>query len=329
MTHDVYMLPDTLAHWPWTRRINPAYEETRLESSRWINSFNAFSPAAQKAFDRCDFSRLVALAYPDESKDHLSAACDMMQLFFVFDEYSDQEQEAAVRIMADAIMGGMKAPDVHQAHLLGEVSRQFWMRLMKIANAETQQRFIESFENYTDAVVTQARDRECAFVRDVADYFAVRRHTIGTQPCFVLLQLDLNLPDEVAYHPAIVKLETFATDMIILGNDLYSYNVEQARGDDAHNILTIVRQQYRLDLDGALQWLEDYHGHLVTGFLDGRAALPSFGGECDVGVTQYVEGLGNWVRANESWSFESQRYFGSQGLETQRHRRVELLHHEK
>ncbi|KZV85693.1 terpenoid synthase [Exidia glandulosa HHB12029] len=309
---DTYVLPDTLSRWPWLRRFNPSYEETKIESSRWICGFDAFSPKAQNAFERCDFTQL-------------RVACDMLQLFFVFDEYSDPEPEVAVRKMATAIMNGMTCSNVSDGHVLNEISRQFWERATTVCDPKTQDRFIESFRAYTDAVVQQARDRDCATVRDVTEYFIVRRHTIGTIPCFVLLQLDMHLPDSVTNHPYIVELETLATDMIILCNDLYSYNVEQARGDDTHNILTIVQLQYNLDLDKALLWLDEYHGRLVTAFLDAKRTLPSFGPTYDTEMSKYVDGLGNWVRANESWSFESHRYFGSHGLEIQRQRRVHLL----
>lgn len=49
----------------------------------------------------------------------------MMQLFFVFDEYSDREGEGAVRTMADAIMAGMRTPTVKQELVIGEISRQY------------------------------------------------------------------------------------------------------------------------------------------------------------------------------------------------------------
>jgi hypothetical protein len=48
-------IPDTLAHWPWPRAINPHYEECEAESNAWLQSFNVFSPKAQAAFDRCEF----------------------------------------------------------------------------------------------------------------------------------------------------------------------------------------------------------------------------------------------------------------------------------
>ena len=45
----------------------------------------------------------------------------------------------------------------------------------------------------------------------------------------------------------------------------------------------------------------------------------------DADVARYIDGIGNWVRANDSWSFESQRYFGTKGLEIQEARVVTLF----
>ena len=51
-----YYIPKTLENWKWPRRINPHRSEVEAESLAWMKSFNAFSPKAQDAFDRCDFS---------------------------------------------------------------------------------------------------------------------------------------------------------------------------------------------------------------------------------------------------------------------------------
>jgi hypothetical protein len=50
------VIPDTLRYWPWARDINPHYEECKRESAAWAESFKAFSPKAQIAFNKCDFS---------------------------------------------------------------------------------------------------------------------------------------------------------------------------------------------------------------------------------------------------------------------------------
>lgn len=49
-------IPNVLARWPWPRRINPNYAVIKREAGAWMTSFRAFSPKAQDAFDRCDFS---------------------------------------------------------------------------------------------------------------------------------------------------------------------------------------------------------------------------------------------------------------------------------
>ena len=67
-------------------------------------------------------------------------------------------------------------------------------------------------------MVQQAVDRGHKHIRSVEEYFEVRRDTIGASPAFVLLELDMNLPDEVVQHPVIEELITLATDMIILDN---------------------------------------------------------------------------------------------------------------
>lgn len=50
-------VPNVLARWPWPRRINPNYDVVGKEAAAWMTNFRAFSPKAQDAFNRCDFSR--------------------------------------------------------------------------------------------------------------------------------------------------------------------------------------------------------------------------------------------------------------------------------
>ena len=56
-----YYIPDNLAKWKWSRRINPHYAEVKAASTAWVRSFGAFSPKAQEAYDRCDFSTRIQM----------------------------------------------------------------------------------------------------------------------------------------------------------------------------------------------------------------------------------------------------------------------------
>ena len=50
-------IPNVLARWPWSRRINPNYAVLKKEAGAWITSFQAFSSKGQDAFNRCEFGK--------------------------------------------------------------------------------------------------------------------------------------------------------------------------------------------------------------------------------------------------------------------------------
>ena len=47
---------------------------------------------------------------------------------------------------------------------------------------------------------------------------AVRRLTIGAEPCYALAELGLSIPPEVYDHPALRELRAAVTDIIIYDN---------------------------------------------------------------------------------------------------------------
>jgi hypothetical protein len=51
-----YYLPDLLAELPWPRLCSEHYEEVKVESSAWIESYNPFNEKGRTAFGACDFS---------------------------------------------------------------------------------------------------------------------------------------------------------------------------------------------------------------------------------------------------------------------------------
>ncbi|KAF8513346.1 terpenoid synthase [Hysterangium stoloniferum] len=323
-----FYIPDTLRKWPWKRDINPHYVECKAESSTWLESFRAFDPKAQHRFNMCDFNLLAALAYPRLNKPGCRIGCDLMNVFFVFDEHSDVADVNVVRKQAAIIMHALRNP--HEPRPMtewigGEITRQFWANATKTMTKTSQQRFVDAFDAYTSSVVQEAGDRDGNRLRDIESYMKLRRETIGARPSFAILEIEMDIPDYVIRHPIIEAITKSCVDIIIIGNDICSYNVEQA-GGNTHNLIGSVMHEFQIGLQEALQWISDLNDELVQKVLSDFARVPTFdGGIVDEQVAIYVDGLGNWVQANDSWSFESQRYFGTKGLEIQRHRHVALL----
>ena len=72
-------------------------------------------------------------------------------------------------------------------------------------------------------MVQEVADRAHKHIRGIQDYLEVRRDTSGAKPCFALLELDMNLPDEAIHHPVIEELYIISIDMILLGNVGYIF----------------------------------------------------------------------------------------------------------
>ena len=105
---------------------------------------------------------------------------------------------------------------------------------------------------------------------------------------------------------------------------MYSYNVEQARGD-THNLVITVMRDKNVGLNDAMKWVGDYCSRIMHDYFNDLRCLPSFGKEIDVQVKHYLDGMAYWVRGNDSWSFEGYRYFIEGGMDIQKSRKVVLL----
>ena len=82
--------------------------------------------------------------------------------------------------------------------------------------------------------------------------------------------------------------------------------------------------QFNVDVQEAFDKIGKWRQELTDQFLAAYGKLPSWGPEIDAEVQRYVDGMGNWVRGNSAWSFESERYFGLDGPEIEKTRRVVL-----
>lgn len=109
---------------------------------------------------------------------------------------------------------------------LNDGNCRFWLNAIKSTPESVQRRFIDAFQRYSDSVIQQSLDRDHGHQRDIQSYLQLRRYTGGTEPSYPINLIHSNLPDYVLEHPTIKRLEDVATDMIIVANDIYSYNRE-------------------------------------------------------------------------------------------------------
>ena len=106
--------------------------------------------------------------------------------------------------------------------------------------------------------------------------------------------------------------------------DVYSYNMEQSRGIGGNNIVTVLMQARRVDLQAASDLVGQHFKHLMDKFTEGKRKLPSWDLDVDTAVAAYVKAMEHWIIGNLDWSFETQRYFGPQHAEVKRSLMVTL-----
>ena len=85
--------------------------------------------------------------------------------------------------------------------------------------------------------------------------------------------------------------------------DVDSY-FRHERGDDGHNLVTVVINQLRIAPQAAFDYILDLYNKTEAQFLEEWKKIPTYTGPLDLEVRTYCYGLGNWVRANNSWDFE-------------------------
>ncbi|KAJ3576387.1 hypothetical protein NP233_g482 [Leucocoprinus birnbaumii] len=313
----VVTLPNILNQWPWRRRLSEHFQDAKAESTAWVEAFRPFRGRALQSFRKCDFSLLASLTYSPREKELIRLGCDLMNLFFVFDEYTDVEDRDGVQVIHQKIQDIFMNPGdlpPRKENCVFAVARDFWRhaRAQVPEDASCLQHFLDTWTEYTAAVVQEADDRAKKRYRSFDDYMKIRRNTAGGGPTLALIEFGLDLPEEVYYHPVISSLREKAEILIVLVNDIYSYIMEKSRGLATHNGVEILIHERHITLQNAMDWLGDYCNEIAEAFLADMKSVPSWGADVDTRVFLYIDGLGQWVRGIDDWHFESARYFGSE-----------------
>ncbi|KAG8917205.1 hypothetical protein FRC03_004894 [Tulasnella sp. 419] len=326
-----FVLPDIIGYCPFELKVNPHYRLASAESERWFDGYGIHKGQKRTDFLRANFGLLTAMSYPEANYNQLRNCCDFMNWLFAFDDLSDdgglRENIDGMKLAAEITVKSLRDPkNFRTTFKVGQTLQSFWLRACQTASPGTQKRFIETTDLYVQAILQQVVNRTHDQIPTIESFIQLRRDTSAVKLVFALVEysLNLDLPDEVFEHPLIRSLEQGANDILTWANDMYSFNVEQSKGD-TQNLVVIAMREKGLDLQGAVDWLGDLIKRRIDQYVSEKAQLPSWGPEVDAGVAKYVAGLERWVIGVLHWSFDSERYFGKENQRIKRERVVTLL----
>ncbi|KAF5358214.1 hypothetical protein D9756_001275 [Leucocoprinus leucothites] len=329
-----FVLPDLVSHCKYKLSYNVHGDEVAKQHVKWLDSgCPELNSKSRRAMYGLQAGELTGYTYTTANEERLRVVADFLGYLFHLDNISDGMMTRETDTLASVVMNALWFPEEYrpteefpEEPTPGKLARDFWGRCIKDCGPGAQARFKETMGLFFEAVNIQAKARDSAEIPDLESYIDVRRDTSGCKPCWALIEyaVGVDLPDYVAEHPVIEALGQFSNDLVTWSNDIFSYNVEQSRGD-THNMIVILMKYHNYTLQGAIDYVGDRCAETIDNFERHKSLLPSWGPEIDSMVASYVQGLQDWIVGSLHWSFQTHRYFGTRGMIVKKNRHVRLL----
>jgi len=233
-----FTLPDLLRICPFSSSFSPHFESVAPESKAWIDGFEILLGRQRRYFSTSAFELLAAHTYPYADREGYRTSCDFLNVTFILDDYSDDEGKRGARVMADSFMSALRDPTWDDGTAFAKLARELahltplpllpatndtiirFRRRLDTASATARQRFIDTFDHYLDATVSEAENREHGTILGLEDFTELRRGNSGVEVGFALIEciLSIDLQPEVFDDPTLARLRRLIGDMVFTAN---------------------------------------------------------------------------------------------------------------
>jgi hypothetical protein len=321
---------------PYSPRLSPHAERARRHTLQWLQKTDLLAgDTAVEEYDALRLERLMAYFYPDATGGDLELAADFNAWFFIFDDQFDGglgTRPEAIERLVDTLGRTMtitgtpeaaEVPEVPAAREEAGVSgqplvvgfRDIWHRATAGRPPGWQRRFRAHWQAYMAAYQGEAANRNADRLPTLEQFLALRRDSIGVQPCLDFTERcgGYALPDELHGSFPLREMREITGDVVIFVNDIVSLVKELAAGD-VNNSVVVLSEQRGCSLDEAVEHLAELANSRTARFGELAAALPGLLDDLGVpavlrgAVDHYVEGMGHLMAGNLAWSLATSRY---------------------
>ncbi|KAK1699903.1 isoprenoid synthase domain-containing protein [Colletotrichum godetiae] len=345
------------ASWPspYPPTRHPDSDYIKSESESWLRSYCCTSSTNPNSINKGindlfiskiiagDFPEIACLIYAHQPTRHVLLAALVMLHFFVIDEFTDNVEntvdgERQVRRQSAAMVRAFRHPEeIEVSSATGEY-KEVWVGVRMAADIALRYRsdavggtsdswdfFVDSFAEYLDGVGDEValrrkvdgKGEECVPSRE--GYIAVRRLTIGVLPGMALLLIDRAIRPNFLQIPAVDSLLRLCVDIIINQNDIYSFDKEQAKGEDGHNGVRVLMEEDGVGVQEAMTKLGQETKVLVRDFVGLVEDSPTLENEVDgTNLRILRDGCVSWILGMEVWSTLVTKRYGMQRLDGER-----------
>jgi Delta6-protoilludene synthase len=307
--------------WPWEVSPHIASESINMVSERWMRSYDGVSDVFIDKIIEGDFPFIACLIYGHQDKESCLLAALVMLHFFAIDEITDHQEEPEVRRLCAAIVKALRVPEPRppkSAPAVVRMAADISAQSCHTSTRESWKLFVDWFGDYLNGVGEEAASRKKPILGR-KKYMDIRRKSIGVLPGIALIMNDC------VVRSGFFKIETVETllglciDILINQNDIYSFDKEQAKGEDGHNGVRILMEEHGISVQESMDRLGGETKDLIHRFIDLCEAPSTLQNEVDnAHLTILRDGCISWISGMELWTTVITKRYGMQRLDKNR-----------
>ncbi len=293
-------------------RRNPYIQGVQARCLDWSARMGLVPDArALTKIKKIAIDEIAARTYPSAEPELLQLFADMLVWFFVADDqYDERKIGASPQKMEKICANFVRILQTENTRLaispLGHALLDLRGRLARRTTTEWMTRFTANMNLYFAGCHQESQNRQNQLTPEFDDYREIRRASVGSYPCFDLMELAMQRPcsQDFIGQPVLATLRDLATDMIAWINDIVSYQKESSF-NDPHNMISVLMSDCGITESQACAKTVEFINEQLNSFKSlsspARSSLGPTGGE-------YIDGLESWIRGVFDWSFVSERY---------------------
>lgn len=300
---------------PFDPAVHPEAARVHAQSVAWARAMGLAPNEQQvKALHRAKVGWLVGRAFP--IADHLVAlqiAADWTTLFCLIDNHIESIRGPTLsHVYLKGLLNVFRegAPPLI-VDPFSQAFRDLRERMLLVKVPAWIERFGEQLERLFRTFVDEAKYRQLEAVPELVKYRKMREVSVGLYFGFRLGELTdgISLPTHVREHPVVRSLESKASYIVGLANDIYTIEKEMAKGE-VNNMVLVLMYEENLNFEQALARAVELHDAETHEYTALTLRLPTFSKEIDDDLRRYVDVLSSMISGHRSWATETTRYRG-------------------
>ncbi|KAH7334145.1 isoprenoid synthase domain-containing protein [Rhizoctonia solani] len=299
-------------------QVNPDYHKAESESFEWFDKFELYTGDKRRMFLDSGIILACALCCPKADYSRFRITSDFSLAFFSFEDMlkggnisNHEEMKGAI----DAVMRVVHDPSAPTPSFKPAAMLQScFQRMAQHASPALVQRIVTGLDEYIETCFQERLNRSMSTIPDLDEYIKQKRGTGAAKVFSSMLQFrqSLDLPDQVINDQSVSELTAAGCDIFVLVRELCS-SIPAMRGTDSLNILSVVMHHNKdLDLNGAIEFVDQMIKKRVEEYLSLKTNMTSFGPDLDEQVAEFAQAMENSIHGFVETIFSTPMVLGNQ-----------------